>query len=92
MSRKERGRGTVRLVSGADPPPERASTPSVMRCPRCGGVSTVRPRAGGMRNPFLSKKKPELLTCEDCGLDFEKPTSSERDSERESGRSPWSKP
>ena len=62
-----------------------------MRCPRCGGVAAARPRRE-VRNPFLTKKKPELLTCEDCGLDFDRPADSARDSGRDSGRSPWSKP
>jgi len=79
-------------VSGSDPPPERSSAPGVVRCPRCGGATSVRARRPEARNPFLTKKKPDQLTCEDCGLDFEKPADSARDSGRDSGRSPWSKP
>ena len=52
----------------------------------------MRPNRAGARNPFLSKKKPDLLTCEDCGLDFERPSDAARDSGRDSGRSPWSRP
>jgi hypothetical protein len=54
-------------------------------------VTTARSRRGEARNPFLAKKKPQQLTCDDCGLDFDRPDSS-RDSGRDSGRSPWSKP
>jgi hypothetical protein len=50
-------------------------------------VATVRARRE-MRNPFLARKRPDQLTCEDCGLDFDRPN----DAARESARSPWNKP
>jgi hypothetical protein len=46
-----------------------------------------------MRNPFLTtRKRPEQLTCDDCGLDFDTPADSAHDPGRDSGGSPWGKP
>ncbi len=70
-------------------PDSHHDTPVSPRCPRCGGAAGARRLRFEARNPFLTKgKKPEQLTCEDCGLDFERPS----DGARDSGRSPWSRP
>ncbi len=67
-------------MSGSEPPSGQVTG---VTCPRCGGATRVRKPA--IKNPFLTKRSaPELLSCEDCGLDFERPA--------DSGRSPWSKP
>jgi hypothetical protein len=97
LSRKPRERDTFPWVSGSDSPPDAPAPAALPRCPRCGGATSMRRNRAETRNPFLPKgKKPEQLTCEDCGLDFDMPIDSTResgrDSGRESGRSPWSKP
>lgn len=49
------------------PPPQQPLLPG--QCPRCGGWGK-QPRKVTKANPFLRRSTPEMLVCEDCGLDF----------------------
>jgi hypothetical protein len=61
------------------------------RCPRCGGRAEPRRRAPSRLNPFLrTTPPPGQVTCDDCGLDFERPLNASDASGTDSGKALWS--
>jgi hypothetical protein len=61
------------------------------RCPRCGGRAEPRRRAPSRLNPFLrSAPPPGQVTCDDCGLDFERARNASDTNGPDSGKELWS--
>ena len=60
------------------------------RCPRCGGRAEPRRRAPSRLNPFLrTSAPPGHVTCDDCGLDFERAVNPSDASGSDSGKALW---
>ena len=60
------------------------------RCPRCGGHAEARRRAPSRLNPFLrTSAPPGQVTCDDCGLDFERAPNGSDASGTDSGKALW---